>query len=63
MAVWFARLGPEVAVEAGAPGDLDALLDEAALAMDEPGAPTRAPDRLRVMVIPDAPGASWGVSE
>jgi prepilin-type N-terminal cleavage/methylation domain-containing protein len=61
IAIWFARPDEERVVEPGVPDDIEALLDqaEAEAAGDEP--PTRAPDRLRVMVIPDAPSVSWEV--
>ncbi|MFI4898231.1 MAG: prepilin-type N-terminal cleavage/methylation domain-containing protein [Phycisphaerales bacterium JB059] len=61
IAIWFARPEEPEFVEAGEPDDIEALLDaaEAEGMGDEPL--TRAPDRLRVMVIPDAPSVSWEV--
>ncbi len=66
IAIWFERAGAEndalhggsLAPPGGAMDDPFALAGEP----DEDRAlPTRRPDRVRVMVVPDAPSASWEV--
>lgn len=67
IAIWFAPAIDNAAQEVPSPfpdGESEFVFDEE-LPLDvfegEPELPTRRPDRLRVMVIPDAPDASWEV--
>ncbi len=60
IAIWFEPAGVDAST-APETSPLDDRIDASLVPEEATDLPTRSPDRVRTMVVPDAPGASWEV--